>query len=41
VLDRDAFQQSLADWYAERGYDSDSAAPGAEKLTELGLEGLV
>ena len=37
VLDRDAFRQSLVDWCAERGWDPETAAPGADKLAELGL----
>jgi aldehyde:ferredoxin oxidoreductase len=40
VMDRAAFQQSLADWYAERGYDPERAAPTAETLERLGLADL-
>ena len=39
VLDRAEFQQSLADWYSERGYDPETGRPSAETLARLGLEG--
>ncbi len=37
VLDRDAFQHRLTDWYQERGWDPQTTMPGDEKLAELGL----
>jgi aldehyde:ferredoxin oxidoreductase len=37
VLDRAAFQQSLTDWYAERGYDPERGVPTAETVERLGL----
>ena len=40
VLDREAFQQSLADWYAERGYDPERGVPTAETVERLGLDSL-
>jgi aldehyde:ferredoxin oxidoreductase len=40
VLDRAAFQASLADWYAERGYDPERAAPTPETVERLGLHAL-
>ncbi len=40
VLERGAFEESLAGWYAERGYDPGTAAPTGEMIEELGLGGI-
>lgn len=40
VLDRNKFDAMLTQFYKDRGWDSETTAPGKIKLKELGLDSI-